>query len=428
MASGVPQHRPAYGVGLAYRNGLHEAIVQRQAEIDFLEIPTEDYVVRRRRMFSDPDYALLLDALQRFPCVAHGISMSIGTVEPLDAHYLRETRSFLDRFEFDIFSEHLAYHRVDGRDLAMFLCLPWVEDSLDWLAAQYVRAREALGRPFALENVSYYFTVPHCPLDETTFLRRLTEMTDCTLLVDVTNIFNNAHNQGFDALEFIRRLPGDRVSQLHLAGGHYSGGMWQDSHSAPVMEGVWELFDAALQETAAEMVVLERDSNFTPFDAAVMGDIRRAREIFHRHRPPRPPAQRPERTANSDGGRAATVNGASAAESRPVAASDFGFDSPRFADLRHYQQATMREITDAEFRAQVRGDRARIGQSYPMSPLWRDRWAGGDPAMIDLLAMKWGWIQREAAEDEQEYRRHEWTAWVRELETGGRTARHGGTR
>ncbi len=226
----MKQNQQPYGVGLAYRPCLHDQIMRFADEIDVLEIPTEDYIIRRRRLSADPGQRLLRKALDRFPCMAHGISMSIGSVEPLDEAYMRSTRAFLDEHNFDVFSEHLAYHRMDGVDLTMFLAMPFEDVSLEWLARNYEAARNRLGRSFALENVSYYFPAPNCSLDEADFLTRLCEMTDCSLLLDVTNIYNNAVNHGYDPVEFIRRLPGDRVSQLHLAGGHYSDGMWQDSH------------------------------------------------------------------------------------------------------------------------------------------------------------------------------------------------------
>ena len=131
--------------------------------------------------------------------------------------------------------------------------------------------------------------MPECSLDEAEFLTRLTELTDCTLLLDVTNIYNNAVNHGYDPVGFVRRLPGQRVRQLHLAGGHRAEGMWQDSHSYPVMAPVWDLLHEVLRLTSADVVILERDSNFYPFEQ-VLHDLRKARAIFYQYRPGRAPA------------------------------------------------------------------------------------------------------------------------------------------
>ncbi|MBI1899618.1 MAG: DUF692 domain-containing protein [Planctomycetia bacterium] len=391
-------HRRAYGVGIAYRNCLHWETVQYQSEIDFLEVPTEDYIVRRRRLFSDPETAKLRDALNRWPCVAHGISMSIGSVEPLDEQYLRTTREFMDEFGIDDFSEHLTYHRMDGKDLSVFLCLPFVEESVDWLAAKYNAARKYWGRPFGLENVSYYYPIPHCPWDEARFLTALTERTDCELLLDVTNIYNNATNHGYDAVEFIHRLPGNRIRQLHIAGGHYAEGLLQDSHSAPVFEGVWPLLEEVLKHTAAEMIILERDSNFLPFGPAVMGDIRRAREIFYKHRPAQAPPKAP----------------LAADEPLPAAVPSVDVNNPRFAELRSFQRATMREITDPSYRRRIRANRAAVQADYPMSEAWQRRWQDCDPKRVDLLAAKWDFIERGRRQDDVRYRNQEWGIWAAE--------------
>ena len=125
----MDKRRP-YGVGLAYRSLLHREVLQHAADIDLLEIPTEDYIVRSRRLNVDPDGRLLREALERFPAVAHGIRMSVGSVERLDEVYLERTEQLLREFGIEDFSEHLAYHRMSGTDVHMFLCLPFEEVSL----------------------------------------------------------------------------------------------------------------------------------------------------------------------------------------------------------------------------------------------------------------------------------------------------------
>ena len=124
-----------------------------------------------------------------------------------NADYLEATHDFLAKHRLAVFSDHLAFHQMDGTDLGIFLPMPFEEIAIQWLKRAYYQARAALGRPFALENVTYYFPIPHCGLSEADFLRRLTEETDCTLLLDVTNIFNNSHNHGYDPIEFLDTLP-----------------------------------------------------------------------------------------------------------------------------------------------------------------------------------------------------------------------------
>ncbi len=367
-------------------------------EIDLLEISTEDYIVRERRTYADADERLLHDALEKFPCVAHGLQLSIGTVEPLSQSYLDRTRSFMDENGIRVFSEHLAYHSVDGNDLTMFLAMPFEEVSIQWLKQNYFAARRVLGRPFALENVTYHFPVPHCSLSEADFLRRLTEETDCTLLLDVTNVFNNASNHGYDPIEFFDRLPMERVSQMHLAGGEQRpDGQWMDSHSAPVMDQVWPLFDEAVKRAVnVRHVILERDSKLKPFDS-VMHDIRRAREIFYSHRPFEAPAP------------------ASPIE-ETVAMDAPDFQSLEFAELRGYQRSMMARITDEQFRSEFRNDPAEATKRLGLTnPQWIQRLTESDGPSMKHFQESWDFFKKEDRDVAREYEKREWSTWSKQL-------------
>lgn len=391
-------NRIPYGVGLAYRPELHREIMRHADELDVLEIATVDYLDRYWRMVQDPGSNLLKEALERFPAVAHGINMSIGSVEPHDELYLRQTRRLLSECGISSFSEHLAFHRMDGNDTKSFIAMPFEEISLRWLEQKYNVARSILGRSIALENVSYYFLAGGCALDEANFITEMTRRTDCTILLDVTNVFNNAHNHGYDGVEYIRSLPGNRIEQLHIAGGKQVNGKWIDSHSAPVMEPVWELVDAALQHTAATMIFLERDTHFDPFDG-IMKDIRTARSIFSKHRPLQPPAENAPQTAASE-------------ESTPPA---LALDAPEFANLRSFQRAIMRQITDPNYRRRVAENPNVVQQEYPMSADWQARWASCDQGAIGHMARVWPRTKKEKEAIAQELKRLEWQLWASQV-------------
>jgi uncharacterized protein (UPF0276 family) len=394
-------HRDPYGVGLAYRFSVHREALAHRHEIDLLEISTEDYLGRERRTYSDPGENLLHEALAHFPCVAHGLSLSIGTVGEPNHPYLEATKRFLAETGMEVFSEHLAFHRADGHDLTMFLAMPFEEAAAQWVAENYRFVRAKLGRPFALENVTYAFPVPHCPLDEAGFLRRICEETDCTLLLDVTNVFNNARNHGYDPIEFFERLPMERVSQMHLAGGHQlPDGRWEDSHSAPVMDEVWPLFDEAVRRAVnARIVVLERDSKLKPFDS-VMRDIRRAREIFYSHRP----LVAPGRASTSFTGEEVTAPDPHA---------------PVFAGLRSYQRALMGRIARPGFREAFLQNAPEAVIEYGLTdPLWFRRLVESDGRSIRHFEESWDYFQKEDEEVAKEYERREWAQWAEQL-TGG---------
>ena len=400
MASSL--HHPPYGVGLAYRFNVHEEAVAHRSEIDLLELSTEDYIVRERRIYSDPDERLLHDALARFPCVAHGLSLSIGTVGELDDVYLKATDRFLREHAIEVFSEHLAFHRVDGNDLTMFLSLPFEEVAVQWVKRNYYETRRRLGRPFALENVTYAFPVPHGTLSEADFLRRICEETDCTLLLDVTNVFNNSRNHGYDPIEFFDRLPMDRVSQMHLAGGHQlPDGRWEDSHSAPVMDEVWPLFDEAVRRAEnTRIVILERDSKLNPF-SSVMTDIRKAREIFYTHRPAEAPEYLPVESP-----------------SRTVPAPDPM--APEFAGFRSFQRALMGRIADPSFRKEFRENAPHAVRRYELTdPEWFQKLLDCPGKHIHEFEEAWDYFRKEDKEIEKEYEQREWAAWANQLGTGG---------
>ena len=233
-------HDQPYGVGLAYRYHLHEEVMHYADEIDLLEIPSEDHIIRRRALSYPGAAEKFAQVSANFACVGHGISMSLGSLEPLSQRYLEDTRRFIRETGFRVFSEHLAYHRMDGKDIASFLGMPLDDASLDWLQLNYQYARDFLGGPFAVENVSLSFQVPDAKYTEAEFLCEFLRRTDATLLLDVTNLFNNCTNYDSDPMEFLHALPPDRISQIHLAGGHYDeSGFLIDSHSFAVMDAVW---------------------------------------------------------------------------------------------------------------------------------------------------------------------------------------------
>ncbi len=393
-------HTRPYGVGLAYRYLIHQDLLRCKDQVDLLELSTEDYLVHQRRVQSDPKETLLEEALTTFPCVAHGLSLSIGSVEPLDRGYLLGTQRFLDKHQLTVFSEHLAFHRFQDRDLTMFLELPFDEASVAWTKANYERVRAILGRPFGLENVTYPFPDPKAAMSEAEFFRRVSEETDGSFLFDVTNLYNNSQNHGYDPYVFLDQYPLDRVVQLHLAGGFYTGDRWEDSHSHAVMESVWELYAEVLRRTRAEIVIVERDSRFQPF-AEVMEDVNRARELFFRHRPESPDWETPHRVF----------------EPETAEPWDAGSSDPQFAGLRGYQEAVMGRITNPEFRADFHADPEAALSSIALPPEWAERVQSCDKAAMTRLEDSWDGLSQMYREEEKEFEDAEWAAWAKQLQT-----------
>lgn len=275
---------PAYGVGLAYRRMFHDDIMRCRNDIDFLELPTVEYLERMRRIAADPLGKCIQQARKTFPCVGHGISMSIGSVGEPETDLLMQTRDFMDQYQINEFSDHLTFHRMGDKDLSVFMSMPFDRASADWIASQYNRSKEILGGSFGLEIVTYPFVVPGSELTEVEFVNRVAEKTDCWLLLDVANLFYNSSNHGYDPIEFLDQIDGDRVQHLHVAGGHQDDDQWIDSHNEPVHEEVFELLEAVMEKTAARAITLERDEEPEHF-SSIVDDLRRTKDIFLKYRP-----------------------------------------------------------------------------------------------------------------------------------------------
>jgi uncharacterized protein len=297
--------RQAYGVGFSYRATVHEQVMALGELADFLELPAEDYVDARVRQRFDPQEALLAEAAARYPVVAHGNAMSLGTAQPLDEvqpGYLERVERFVARTPVSAYSEHLAFTQVGQRGVKSFLALPYTDLGV---AAAAANAR-ALGRrlgglPVLLENVTCYFPVPGAAMAEHEFLRRVVEQADCGILLDVCNLHINSTNHGYDPRAFIDALPGERVRQAHFCGytrpdprvepRDHAQGWLEDTHYAPTQDPIWELLDYAVRRTDLDAIILERDRNLTAM-REVSDDLWRAREVFYAHRP-RVPLERP---------------------------------------------------------------------------------------------------------------------------------------
>lgn len=251
------------GVGLGLRYDLATELLERRPEtVSWLEIHPENYVKRGGR------YQEMLDlARQDWPIVTHGLSTCLGALEPFDARYLRELRSFLSDIEVPWHSEHLCLGGVQDRFFHDLLPLPFTDEAARIASQRLIEVRDAIDLPLALENASYY--APQCDdgLAEADFVVEVLERADANLLLDVNNIYVNGRNFDFDPKAYIDKIPTDRVVQIHVAG-HFvrDDGLRIDTHGEPVPNAVYELLDYALRKIGPVPVLLERDNNVPPLD------------------------------------------------------------------------------------------------------------------------------------------------------------------
>ena len=252
-----------HGIGLGLRYDLATELLERNpAAVSWLEIHPENYVNRGGR------YEEMLDLARKgWPIVTHGLSTCLGSPDPFDAGYLAELRGFLSDLEIPWHSEHLCLGTVDDRFFHDLLPLPFTDEAAEIASRRLMEVRDAIDRPLALENASYY--APQCAdgLEEADFVVEVLERADAKLLLDVNNVYVNSRNFDFNPEAYIDKIPSDRVVQIHVAG-HFvrDDGLRIDTHGEPVPDDVYALLDYTLRKVGPVPVLLERDSNVPPLD------------------------------------------------------------------------------------------------------------------------------------------------------------------
>lgn len=265
--------RPYLGFGLGLRTDHYEAILAEKPAIDWLEILSENYMV---------DGGKPLHYLDRFralyPLVMHGVSLSIGSGDPLDREYLDRLKALADRVQPRWISDHLCWTGISGKNLHDLMPLPYTEEAVRHVAARVRQVQEHLGRQILLENVSSYVTYTQSAVSEWEFLSAVCEAADCLILLDINNIYVSSHNHGFDPMEYLRGVPAARVRQFHLAGHTHNGNIIVDTHDQPIVRDVWDLYAEAMRLLGPVSTMIERDANIPPLEV-LMAELDKARRI-----------------------------------------------------------------------------------------------------------------------------------------------------
>jgi uncharacterized protein (UPF0276 family) len=260
------------GFGLGLRTPHYEAILNEPHAIDWLEVITENYLVPGGKPL-----AFLERIRERFPLVMHGVSLSIGSTDPIDFEYLRAVRGLAARIEPHWISDHLCWTGVGGRNLHDLLPLPYTEETVRHVAGRIREVQDILERTILFENVSSYMAFRASRLTEWEFLSAVAEEADCAILLDLNNIFVSAFNHRFDALGYIDAVPADRVVQFHLAGHSDHGSYLLDTHDHPIRPEVWALYEHAVRRFGRVPTLIEWDDNIPEFEvlAAAADEARR---------------------------------------------------------------------------------------------------------------------------------------------------------
>jgi uncharacterized protein (UPF0276 family) len=258
--TGPNRRPPVAGAGLGLRRVFIADVLELSPDgVDFWEIAPENWMRIGGRLGKQ-----FRELTETLPFVAHGLSLSLGGQSPLDEEFLRELKIFLDRHGIAQYSEHLSYCGDDGH-LYDLMPIPFTEEAVRHAAERIRRTQDILERRIAIENVSYYTPGPGSEMAEIEFLNAVLAEADCDLLLDLNNIFVNSVNHRYDALDFLQRVPAERITCAHIAG-HFveAEDFLVDTHGATVIDSVWRLLDAAYDRFGVFPTLLERDFNIPP--------------------------------------------------------------------------------------------------------------------------------------------------------------------
>jgi hypothetical protein len=262
---------PDLGVGVGLRTVHFGHILARKPEVDWFEVLSENFLDTGGRPLH-----VLDQVAERYPVVLHGVSLSIGSTEPLDRGYLRKLKALARRTRAHWVSDHLCWTGVLGRNVHDLLPMPYTEAALRHTAARVRQVSDILERPLVLENPSSYVEFAASTMPESEFLARLARDADCGLLLDVNNVYVSAFNHGFDPVAYIDAMPADRVVQYHLAGHTHHGTHIVDTHSDHAVPEVWQLYARACRRTGPVSTLYEWDENIPAFEV-VHAEAQKAR-------------------------------------------------------------------------------------------------------------------------------------------------------
>ena len=259
-----------FGLGLR-REHYREATAGPVDGVDWFEVITENFLVE-----GGNPRRVLRAVREHHPVVFHGVSLSIGSTDPLDERYLDDVAALCAEIEPAIVSDHLCWTSLGGHNVHDLLPLPYTEEALAHVAGRVQRVQERLGRRILLENPSSYAVFAGAEVSEAAFLAELARRADCGLLLDINNVFVSCTNHGWDPAAYLAALPVDRIGYVHLAGHSRDGALLIDTHDAAVCDQVWALYADAVRRFGAPATCLERDDHIPPL-TEVIAELAHAR-------------------------------------------------------------------------------------------------------------------------------------------------------
>lgn len=265
---------PYLGFGVGLRSQHFQYILDNQPEMDWFEIISENFIDSKgwpRKVIEQ--------LAERYPIVMHGVSMSIGSTDPLNIDYLKKLKAFAKKIDAKWISDHLCWTGVLGKNSHDLLPLPLTEETLVHVVDRIKRVQDILERPLVLENPSSYLQFQDDSMTEYDFIREMANLSDCRLLLDVNNVYVSSFNHQYDPSTYIQSLPLEKVVQFHLAGHTNKGTHIIDTHDDHVVTEVWKLYAEAIKKTGPVSTLLEWDANIPEFPE-LRKEILKAKTIF----------------------------------------------------------------------------------------------------------------------------------------------------
>ncbi|MGB0893371.1 MAG: DUF692 domain-containing protein [Parashewanella sp.] len=264
------------GFGLGLRTEHFEAVLSNKPNVDWFEILTENFMVDGGK----PKYYLHAIA-EQYPLVMHGVSMSIGSSDPLDMDYLTAVKTLSNEIKPKWISDHLCWTSIHGYNSHDLLPLPYTEETIRHVSERIAQVQDFLGQRILIENVSSYLSYQHSTMTEWEFISLLAEEADCLLLCDINNIYVSSRNHGFDPISYLSHVNPNRIQQLHLAGHSDFGTYVIDTHDHDIVEPVWHLYQQALKQFGFISTMIERDDNIPALSDLIL-ELEQARSIYSR--------------------------------------------------------------------------------------------------------------------------------------------------
>lgn len=271
----ITKKHASLGMGLGLRTEHYQHILEHLPAVDWFEILTENYLVDG----GNPLY--YLDKVrENYPIVMHGVSLSIGSTDPINFDYLKKVNQLANRVQPKWISDHLCWTGMHQRNIHDLLPLSYTEKTIQHVVERIKCVQDFYKRQLVLENVSSYITYKESAMTEWEFLTEIAERADCFILLDINNIYVSAYNHGFNPETYLNYIPVERVQQFHLAGHLNCGDYIIDTHDHPVINEVWDLYAKAILRFGDVSTMIERDDHIPPFEE-LWRELNYAKKIKH---------------------------------------------------------------------------------------------------------------------------------------------------